>query len=74
MYDDYNYDFDYVIITNTTPRTYWEEFLYKLGVKSVIARLQERELKRTFPNLKVQTPYLREFYIAAEGCGTRNTG
>lgn len=73
LYDDYNYDFDYVIITNTTPRTYWEEFLYKLGVKSVIARLQERELKRTFPNLKVQTPYLREFYIAAEGCGTRNT-
>lgn len=47
--------------------------MYKLGVKSVIARLQERELKRTFPNLKVQTPYLREFYIAAEGCGTRNT-
>lgn len=73
LYDGYNYDFDYVIITNTTPRTYLEEFLYKLGVKSVVTRLQERELKRTFPNLKVQTPYLREFYVAAEGCGTNNT-
>ncbi len=38
-----------------------------------MTRLQERELKRTFPNLKVQTPYLREFYVAAEGCGTNNT-
>ena len=73
LYDDYNDNFDYVVITNTTPRTYTEEVLSKLGVQSVKERLQERELKRTFPRLQVTAPYTREFYSAEEGCSTAYT-
>ncbi len=72
LYDDYNYDFEYVVITNTTPRTYTEEVLSKLGVKSVQERLAQRELKRTYPRLKVQSPYLREFFVAEPMCSLSN--
>ena len=73
LHDYYNDNFEYVVITNTTPRTYLEEVLRKLNVKSVIERLAERELKRTYPRLKVEMPYIRDFYIAEEECSVNNT-
>lgn len=72
LYDDFNDCFDYVVITNTTPRTYVEEVLSKFKVKSVTDRLKERELKRTFPRLKVQPVYIRQFHAAEEGCSINN--
>lgn len=72
LHDYYNDSFDYVIITNTTPRTYFEEVLVKLKVKSVKDRLRERELKRTFPRLKVQPVYIRKFHATEEGCSINN--
>lgn len=72
LHDNYNDCFDYVVITNTTPRTYVEEVLSKLKVKSVTDRLKERELKRTFPRLKVQPVYIRKFHAAEEGCNVNN--
>ena len=73
LYDEFNDAFNYVIITKTTPRTYAEEVLAKLGVKSVQERLAKRELKRTYPGLKVQIPYIRDFYVPEIGSGTYNT-
>lgn len=73
LHDYYNDSFDYVIITNTTPRTYVEEVLNKLGVKSVAERLKERELKRTYPGLKVQSVYIRQFHVAEEGCSINDS-
>lgn len=52
LHDNYNDCFDYVVITNTTPRTYLEEALVKLKVKSVKDRLRERELKGHFQGLR----------------------
>lgn len=49
-----------------------EEVLRKLKVKSVTDRLKERELKRTFPRLKVQPVYIRQFHAAEEGCSINN--
>lgn len=72
LHDYYNDSFDYVIITNTTPRTYLEELLVKFKVKSVIDRLREREIKRTFPRLKVQPVYIRQFHVAEEFCNINN--
>ena len=72
LYDEFNDAFNYVVITNTTPRTYLEEVQVKLGVESVKQRLAERELKRTFPGLKVSAPYIRDFYVPETGCGTFN--
>ena len=72
LHDEYNESFDYVIITNTTPRTYLEEALVKFKYKPVIERLKERELKRTFPRLKVQPVYIRKFNAASEGCSVNN--
>jgi len=72
IYDEYNDCFDYVVITNTTPRTYLEEVLFKLKYKPVIERLRERELKRTFPRLKVQPVYIRKLHAAEAGCSLNN--
>ena len=68
LYDNYNDYFDYAIITRTTPRTFLEEGLCKLGVKSVIDELFVREQKRTFPNLKVPSEYNRKLYYLEQGC------
>ncbi len=72
LHDGYNDDFNYVVITNTTPRTYLEEALFKLGAPSIRERLRKRELKRTYPGLKVQPAYIREFHAAIEGCSVNN--
>ena len=44
----------------------------KFKYKPVIERLKERELKRTFPRLKVQPVYIRKFNAASEGCSVNN--
>lgn len=72
LYNEFNDAFNYVVITNTTPRSYLEEVQVKLGVKSVKERLAQRELKRTYPGLKIQMPYIRDFYVPELGCGTFN--
>lgn len=73
LYDEYNDSFDYVIITNTTPRTYTEEVLSKLGNKKIRERLAKRELKRTFPRLNVTWPYTEDFCIPEYGCSVNQT-
>jgi CDP-glycerol glycerophosphotransferase (TagB/SpsB family) len=73
LYDNYNDAFNYVIISNTTPRTYTEEVLDKLGSKRVHKALAMRELKRTFPGLDIKYPYEENFYSAEEGASVPDT-
>ncbi len=73
LYDYYNYDFDYVIITNTTPRTYIEDFFRIIGNEKTLKRLADRELKRTFPNLNVSAPYVEDFFVSESGCSIVDT-
>lgn len=68
LHDKYNDLFNYAIITRTTPRTFLEELLYKMGVKSVVDTLFAREQKRTFPNLNISSEYKRKLYALETGC------
>lgn len=68
LHDDYNDAFNYVITTMTVPRTYIEDLLAHLGVKSVQRRLRRRDMQRTFPNLQLDGDYIRNFGCFKIGC------
>ncbi len=68
LHDNFNNDFKYVIVTRTTPRTYLEEILCKLGVKSVQNKVQLREVKRTFPNLNIDPEFITEYSAFEKDC------
>lgn len=67
LHDDFNDAFPYVITTMTVPRTYLEALLAALGVRRVRARLQKRDMQRTFPNLKIDGGYRRYSSVFAPG-------
>ncbi len=73
LHDEYYDSYKYVIITNTTPRTYGEEILSKLKVKSVIDKIHLREIKRTFPNLNIDPGYISDYSVYEKDC-TVNVG
>lgn len=58
LHDCFNDAFKYVVITMTTPRTYFEDLLCHLGVKSVQKRVHQREIQRTFPNLNIDPDFI----------------
>lgn len=68
LHDFFNNDFKYVIVTRTTPRTYLEEILCKLGVKSALKAVQLREIKRTFPNLNINPEFITEYSAYEKDC------
>lgn len=68
LYDEYNDAFQYVIVTRTPPRTYFEEFLTKLGNQSAIERIERRFQKNIFPNLSITLPYNRCLHSTELGC------
>ncbi len=68
LHDNFNNDFKYVIVTRTTPRTYMEEILCKLGVKSVLDKVQLREVKRTFPNLNIDPNFITDYSAFEKDC------
>ena len=67
LHDQFNDAFPYVITTMTVPRTYIEALLAALGVRRVRARLQKRDMQRTFPNLKIDGGYRRYSSVFAPG-------
>ena len=73
LYDGYNDDFDYVIITNTTPRTYIEDFFRICRGKKTLEKIANRELKRTFPHLNIKMPYVEDFYVPEAGTSISDT-
>lgn len=73
LYDHYNHAFPYVITTKTVPRTYLEAYLAYLGVRRVQKRLLQRDMQRTFPNLKIEGGYQRDTFLLEAGC-TANMG
>ena len=68
LHDNFNNDFKYVIVTKTTPRTYMEEILCKLGVKSTQKKVQLREVKRTFPNLNIDPEFITDYSAFEKDC------
>ncbi len=68
LHDNFNNDFKYVVITRTTPRTYLEEVLCKLGVKSALNAVHLREIKRTFPNLNIDPEFITEYSAYEKDC------
>lgn len=68
LHDNFNDLFKYVVITMTTPRTYLEDLLCHLGVKSVKEKVHLREIQRTFPNLNVNPKYIESVSAFDDNC------
>ncbi len=68
LYDNFNDMFKYVVITMTTPRSYFEDALCHLGVKSVKDRVHQREIQRTFPNLNIDPKFIDDISAFEEEC------
>lgn len=68
LHDNFNNSFKYVIITMTTPRTYFEDLLCHLGVKSVKDKVHKREIQRTFPNLNIEPEYIENISAYDDNC------
>ncbi|MBE6041093.1 MAG: CDP-glycerol--poly(glycerophosphate) glycerophosphotransferase [Clostridiales bacterium] len=61
LFDDYNEDFDYVITTNTPPRTYLAQILAKAGVGRAKRHIAGNDRKRCFADLNVEKKYTVDF-------------
>ncbi|MDD6728779.1 MAG: CDP-glycerol glycerophosphotransferase family protein [Eubacteriales bacterium] len=68
LYDNFNDAFKYVVVTMTTPRTYLEDLLCHLGVKSVKEKVHRREIQRTFPNLNIVPEYIETISAYDDNC------
>lgn len=68
LHDEYNYAFNYIITTNTPPRTYIENILASLGVKSVARKIHLRDIQRCLPNLNVNEKFVSEYSHFELGC------
>ncbi len=68
LHDEFNDMFKYVVVTMTTPRTYIEDLLCHLGVKSVQDRVHKREIQRTFPNLNIDPKFIEDISAHEEMC------
>lgn len=68
LYDYYNDAFNYVITTYTPPRTYFENLLAFLGVKKYQDIIHKRDIERTFPNLDIDSEFIRDFSVFECGC------
>ncbi len=60
--------FKYVVVTMTTPRSYFEDLLCHLGVKSVKDAVHKREIQRTFPNLNIDPEFIDDISAFEENC------
>ncbi len=68
LYDNFNDMFKYVVVTMTTPRSYFEDLLCHLGVKSVKDAVHKREIQRTFPNLNIDPKFIDDISAFEENC------
>lgn len=68
LHDHFNDAFKYVVVTMTTPRTYIEDLLCHLGVKSVKNKVHMREIQRTFPNLNIEPKYINTISAFEDNC------
>lgn len=66
LHDNYRDAFDYIFITRTLPRTYFEEIAKKRSGK-IRGRLHEREVKRCFADLNVNSKFQRNYYHGEAG-------
>lgn len=67
LHDKYNWDFHYVITTDTPPRTYLEQVLSKLGSKTIINRIADRDMRRILPGLNVSERRITDYGSFGEG-------
>lgn len=64
FYDHYVNNFDFIFITKTTPRTYFEEVVRRFS-KKIRSRLHKRELERVFGDLNI-SEYVTEMYVGEQ--------
>ncbi len=68
LHDLYNDSFDYIITTNTPPRTHLEEIAARLGSGKAKQRIHERDLMRSLPNLDLEPEIISEYPVFEEKC------
>lgn len=66
LHDNYPDDFEYIFITRTLPRTYLEEVMKKKSEK-VRKELHQREIRRCFAGLPVESKFQQEYYHGEAG-------
>ena len=67
LHDKYNDDFDYIITTDTPPRSHFCQLKKKLGSVSAKNHIHENDVKRCFGDLDVDSKYIRHYGYAEEG-------
>ncbi|MGN0522459.1 MAG: CDP-glycerol glycerophosphotransferase family protein [Eubacterium sp.] len=68
LHDYYNDSFNYIVTTLTVPRTYTEDLLANIGIKSYQQRIHQRDIERCFPGLDVDSEYIRDYSCFECGC------
>ena len=68
LYDHFNYSFDYVITKNTVPMTFSEKALFLMNNKKIVERVHLRDLRRTLPNLNVDTETITDITAFVKDC------
>ena len=66
LHDNYRDDFDFIFITRTLPRTYFEELVRKKS-KKISDKLHLREVKRCFAELNVNPKFQKNYYHGEAG-------
>ncbi len=67
LHDDFNDDFEYVITTDTPPRSHLTQLKKRLGSKSAKKHIHKNDVKRTFGDLNVDPKYIKHFGYAEVG-------
>ena len=68
LYDDFNDAFDYVITTNTPPRSHFTQLKKKLGSRSAAKKIHSNDVKRCFGSLDVDPKFVKEYGACESGC------
>ena len=67
LHDDFNDDFEYVITTDTPPRSHFIQLKKRLGSGKAKKYIHKNDVKRCFGNLDVDPKYIRHFGYAEPG-------
>ena len=67
LYDEFNDDFDYVITTDTPPRSHWCQLKKRLGSAAAKKHIHGNDVKRCFGDLDVDKKYVKNYGFAEIG-------
>lgn len=70
--EEYQSEFDYIIVTTDFPRSYKEEIKMKLGNQSVIDKVETRNKLRKYGCLQFMENEVRDIRVLQTGCSISN--